>query len=67
MSGGLKEMALKTSTILKLKGDRLAFQGPGLSLGINTIGVDGGPMTVSQEREADIWVYALIVTFRQMR
>lgn len=66
MSGGLKEVALKTSTILKLKGDGLAFHGPGLSDGINTIGVDGGPTTVSQEREADIRVYALTVTFRRI-
>lgn len=40
-------MALKTSTILKLKGDELVFHVPGLSDGINTIGVDGGPTTVS--------------------
>lgn len=64
MSGGRKEMALKTSTILKFKGDGLALHGPSFSDGINPTGVDGGPTTVSQEREADIRVYALTVTFR---
>lgn len=60
-------MALKTSTILKLKGDELVFHVPGLSDGINTTGVDGGPTNVSQEREADIRLYAMTVTFRDIQ
>lgn len=43
----MKEMALKTGTILKPMGDELVLLVRGLSDGINTIGVDRGPRTVS--------------------
>lgn len=59
-------MALKTGTILKPMGDELVLLVRGLSDGINTIGVDRGPRTVSQESEAGVRVYVMTVTFRHV-
>lgn len=42
MSGGLKEMVLKISIILKFMGDELVFRVFGLFDGINIKDVDGG-------------------------